>query len=204
METPESRRYFYLYRLYHLAQAGDRKALDELLLDPSWLIAKLTSIGDPRALIADYDRYGTGDVQKLIGRALRLTANIYGRDQRQLMPQLLGRLTGCKGFGTNAFLEAAQLQLPRPAILTQHPSLTPPGAETDRVEGLKGTPTAMCVLPDGRLATGLAEFAMYDLHGLILFDAAESIQIWDPETGSLAAPLRRQYDRVLHWLKIVG
>jgi len=35
---------------------------------------------------------GSLEPQKLIGRTLRLTAGICARDQRQLIPQLLGRL----------------------------------------------------------------------------------------------------------------
>ena len=63
-----------------------------LLLDPSWLAAKLAATANTAALIADYDRYAVNEPQKLIGRTLRLTAGICARDQRQLIPQLLGRL----------------------------------------------------------------------------------------------------------------
>ena len=36
-----SRRYYYLYRPAHLAAAGERAALDALLLDPCWLKRKV-------------------------------------------------------------------------------------------------------------------------------------------------------------------
>ena len=52
----------------------------------------LATTANTAALIADYDRYAVNEPQKLIGRTLRLTAGICARDQRQLIPQLLGRL----------------------------------------------------------------------------------------------------------------
>jgi len=130
-----SKRYFYQYLPHHLAEAKERDRLDMLLLDPGWLKAKLSTTGNSHALVADYERYGTGELQNFIGRTLRLTAGILARDQRQLMPQLLGRIMNCKGVGTTAFLEAARSQISPPAILTQRLSLTPPGAETARLEG---------------------------------------------------------------------
>ena len=89
-----TRRYFYLYRPHHLAEAGERETLDALLLDPSWLKAKLAATANPAALVADYDQYGVGELQNFIGRTLRLTTGICARDQRQLIPQLLGRMMG--------------------------------------------------------------------------------------------------------------
>src|SRR5271165_1044063 len=130
-----SKRYFYQYLPHHLAEAKERDRLDMLLLDPGWLKAKLSTTGNSHALVADYERYGAGELQNFIGRTLRLTAGILARDQRQLMPQLLGRIMNCKGVGTTAFLEGARSQISPPAILTQRLSLTPPGAETARLEG---------------------------------------------------------------------
>ncbi len=66
--------FLYLYRLHHLSEAADRKTLDDLLLDPGWLKAKLQVTGSPQTLVADYERHGAGQVQKLIERTLRLTA----------------------------------------------------------------------------------------------------------------------------------
>jgi len=61
-------RYFFLYLPHHLAAAGERERLDELLLDPAWLQAKLEATANPQALVADYQRYGVGEAQSLIGR----------------------------------------------------------------------------------------------------------------------------------------
>jgi hypothetical protein len=87
-----SRRYFYLHLPDHLAAANERDRLDRLLLDPSWLKAKLGVIGSTQALVADYDRHSADEFQTVIGRTLRLSTGICTRDQRQLIPQLLGRL----------------------------------------------------------------------------------------------------------------
>jgi hypothetical protein len=44
---------------------------DALLLNPASLKAKLDATGTPSALVADYEEYGTGEAQNLIGRTLR-------------------------------------------------------------------------------------------------------------------------------------
>src|SRR5271166_5780810 len=169
-----SKRYFYQYLPHHLAEAKERDRLDMLLLDPGWLKAKLSTTGNSHALVADYERYGAGDLQNFIGRTLRLTAGILARDQRQLMPQLLGRIMNCKGVGTTAFLEAARSQISPPAILTQRLSLTPPGAETARLEGHSNWVAALCMLPDGRLASGSGD---------------KTIRLWDVTAGAETARL---------------
>src|SRR5271166_5473500 len=169
-----SKRYFYQYLPHHLAEAKERDRLDMLLLDPCWLKAKLSTTGNSHALVADYERYGTGELQNFIGRTLRLTAGILARDQRQLMPQLLGRIMNCKGVGTTAFLEAARSQISPPAILTQRLSLTPPGAETARLEGHSNWVAALCMLPDGRLASGSGD---------------TTIRLWDVAAGAETARL---------------
>jgi hypothetical protein len=143
---------FYLNLPDHLAAANERDRLDRLLLDPGWLKAKLAAIGSPPALFIDYDRHSVDAFQTLIGRTLRLSAGICTRDQRQLIPQLLGRLMTCEGVIAKRFLDMARDQLLRPAIITQRASLTPPGAEIDRLEGHSGQVNALAVLPDGRLA----------------------------------------------------
>ena len=94
-------------------------------------------------------------MQSLIGRTLRLTAGICARDPRQLLPQLLGRLMACDATRPHRrFLQPRASALIRPAILTQRPSLTPPGAETARLEGHARRGHGAGVLPDGRLASG--------------------------------------------------
>jgi WD40 repeat protein len=146
--------YFYRYLPEHLHESGDRAALDARLLDPGWLNAKLAATTSPLALAADYENFGHGELQSAIGRTLRLTTGICSRDPRQLMPQLLGRLMTATDPAAPAFLAAARRHLPMPAILTQHPSLSPPDAEIVRLELGGPVVLALAVLPDGRLVAG--------------------------------------------------
>jgi predicted ATPase len=175
-----SQSYFYLHLPDHLAAANERERLSRLLLDPGWLIAKLAARGNPHELFADYDRHSANEIQTLIGAALRLSAGICARDQRQLIPQLFGRLMGYEG--AKYFLEMVRRHLSPPAILTKRPSLTPPGgAESARLEGHLDSIPAICMLPDGRLASG-----SYD----------KTIRLWDVMTASEVACLEGHSGRV--------
>lgn len=108
----------------------------------------------------------------LIGRTLRLTTGILARDERQLLPQLLGRLLACPDPAAPAFLDRARQLIKPPALLTQRLGLTPPGAETARLEGHTGRVSALSVLPDGRLASGSDD---------------NTIRIWDSKTDAETA-----------------
>jgi WD40 repeat protein len=160
--------YFYRYLPEHLHEAGDRVALDAKLLDPGWLKAKLAATASPLGLVADYENFGHGEVQSLIGRTLRLTAGICARDPRQLMPQLLGRLMASKKPSAASFISAAQGHLATPTLITARPSLMPPGAEITRLEGHAGWVEALVPLPDGQLASGGRD---------------GTIRLWDLNTG---------------------
>src|SRR5205823_4658481 len=78
---------------------------------------------------------------------------ICARDPRQLLPQLMGRLQGFEPIAAG-FLEKARSGVSGPAIIPLRPSLTPPSTETARLEGHSGGVRALCVLPDGRRASG--------------------------------------------------
>jgi hypothetical protein len=88
------RLYYYRYLPQHLHEAGDRPTLDALLMSPAWMQAKLATLG-ARALIDDYrDDKGLvrTQAQRLTGQTLDLTSGVLARDQRQLVPQILGRM----------------------------------------------------------------------------------------------------------------
>jgi WD40 repeat protein len=68
-----------------------------------------------------------------------------------------------------------------PAIFEQFPTLTPPGAEAARLEGHSDWVSALCVLPDGRLASGSSD---------------GTIRLWDMVRGAEAARLEGHSDWV--------
>ena len=88
---------------------------------------------------------------------------------------------GFEAVAATGFLEEARRSFRRPAIVPLRPSLTPPGAETARLEGHSERVTALCVLPDGRLASG-----SYD----------NTIRLWDVATGAETARLEGHSGRV--------
>ena len=112
--------------------------------------------------------------KSLIGRTLRLISGICARDPRQLLPQLIGRLAGFEAVAKSGFLDRARRLLSRPSIVPVRPTLTPPGAETARLEGHTGSVHALCLLPDGRLASGSAD---------------STIRLWDVASGAETARL---------------
>lgn len=173
--------YFYRYLPQHLADAGERDTLDALLMDPGWLAAKLAATASPQTLVTDFEQHGRGDMQDFIGRTLRLTAGILARDPRQLMPQLLGRLARCAAPEAPAFLAQARRHLQTPAILTQRPSLAPPGAELMRLEANAGAVNDIVLLPSGDLASAHED---------------GSIRAWNLKTGVQVRELRDVPERV--------
>jgi hypothetical protein len=101
-----------------LAEAGEREKLDDLLLDPGWLKAKLDATGSPQALFSDYQLYGAGEAQNLIGRTLRVISGICARDPRQLSLQLAKRLEASGLVGAKGFVERAHRLISAPAIVS--------------------------------------------------------------------------------------
>jgi len=165
------RRYYYLYRLAHLAEAGERKVLQTLLLDPVWLQEKLDALGTPQALVEDFEQFGHTLLHNLVVRALRLITGICIRDKRQLLPQLHGRLLA--NTAASAFCAAARANVSGPALFTTLPSLTEPGSELLRLE-TDSWVYALAALPSGRIAS--SHFC--------------GIRIWNANTGVELARLK--------------
>ena len=167
-----TRRYVYRSLPHHLVEAGEREKLDALLLNPSWLLAKLDATRNPPGLFLDYQQYGAGEAQGLIGRTLRLISGIIGRDGHQLLVQLADRLARIETAGVPNFVAKARALISGPAIVPRRPSLAPPSAETARIEGQTSWVAALCLLSDGRLASGADD---------------NTIRLWDVATGTETA-----------------
>jgi WD40 repeat protein len=164
IEDREERRYFYEWYPTHLAQANERETLDAVLLDAKWMQRKLNELRGPLGIVEDYRRFSRKGAHRVLGRTLQLAAGILSRDRRQLMAQLLGRLMHRSDQDLVSFLLGARNLIPRPSLVTKRASLDPPRNEYARIEGHDDSVTALCLLPDGTLASGSLD---------------QSIRIWD-------------------------
>ena len=155
-------------------RGGRAEKLDALLLDPDGS-AKLEATGNTQRsspITTLWRGQGTGSHRP----DFAAISGICTRDPRQLPVQLATRLTGFEEVAATGFLEKTRRLILRPAIIPLRPSLTPPGAELARLEGHSAGVVALCLLPDGRLASGSWD---------------DTIRLWDVAAGIETACLRR-------------
>jgi WD40 repeat protein len=172
--------YAWTYVSHHLVGAGREAELRRLLLDPSWIEAKLEA-SDIGALLADYERF-RGDVAlERLQSAIRLSAHVLGQGKEQLLPQLLGRIGGDE-LALRSALEAKAAARRGPWLRPKTQSLTAPGGPLIRtlVRDPHGI-TAVAVLPDGRrvvLGSGTGTLTLWDLEEGVELCAMEGHTDW--------------------------
>ncbi|WP_046863665.1 TIR domain-containing protein [Microvirga massiliensis] len=183
-EDPADRRYYYQYLPNHLAEAGNREALDALLLDPTWMRDKLLATSNPQYLISDFRQYAHDRAQELTGRTLDLIANILAQDPTQLPVQFLGRLAPDDDSALAPMLADCEPLIKRPALVLRRPTLTPPGAELRRFEGHTNSVDLVVRIDEHRVLSGSGD---------------NTLRLWDLNTG---AELRR-FEGHTGWVRII-
>ena len=83
--------YFFEHLAYHLVEAGHKEELRNLLLDFSWIQAKLEA-ADVNLLISDYDHLPDDHTLRLVQGAIHLSAHILTKDKSHLSGQLQSRM----------------------------------------------------------------------------------------------------------------
>jgi hypothetical protein len=141
--------YTWTWIAHHLVQAGRKDDLRQLLLNFDYLQAKLAAT-DANALIADYEYFTDVEELCLVQSAIRLSAHVLARDQRQLAGQLTGRLLGVGRAHIKALLKQAADRKPWAWLRPLKPSLTEPGGPLIRtLESHTEPVTAVAVTADG-------------------------------------------------------
>jgi WD40 repeat protein len=167
----------YLWRglTYHLIESDSREELRALLLDYTWIKAKLTAT-DIDALLHDFETPIADQEVGLVRRALLLSAHALAERPEELSSQLHGRLLNRSEAGIIGLIKAARSESlskswlrPRTASLT-----SPDGPLTQILSGHKVEVCAMAVLPNGRLVSASNDCTM---------------RIWDLASGQTLSTL---------------
>ena len=120
---------------YHLIQAGQRERLRSLLLSPTYLFKKLSSLRDPFKLLGDYYDYGRSDrVLELVRSAIEMSVHILVEHPDELLTQLYGRLLSQRDQEPEiaTLLKSIALSDEYPALLSFYPSLKQVGGAVVR------------------------------------------------------------------------
>jgi WD40 repeat protein len=145
---PASDRYFWDNLAYHMVQAHRARDLNRLLLDFSWLRAKLGASG-PAALLADYTHQPPTAATTQVQRALRLSAPLLAGDPDQLPGQLIARLMGSLEPAVQKTLHEARVRAKRPWLRPLSPALTGPGPLEQAIFSHPGGVVSLAITPDG-------------------------------------------------------
>ena len=125
--------YAWRHYAHHLAGAGRLEELKPLLLDYTWLRAKLNR-SDAIALRDDAARFPDDRDFRLLARALEQSAHILAKDPAALREQLYGRLMGISSPVLEKFLKQIRVVADEGAWLRPlQPGLTPADSPLVRI-----------------------------------------------------------------------
>ncbi|HEX4962715.1 MAG TPA: TIR domain-containing protein [Thermoanaerobaculia bacterium] len=181
-DLAEENRYLWRNLAGHLLEAGRIVELRDLLVDFSFLEAKLKAT-DINAVISDYATLVGEDLElRLIQSALRLSDHILGRDRRQLASQLLGRLLNWRREAVQRLTDGANSWFREPWLRPRSASLTQAGGALIRVlEGHVDEVNAVAMLDDRRIVSASDD---------------GTLQVWDLESGRSLKTLEGHTDSV--------
>jgi len=166
--------YFFQHLLDHLREADRETEVRSLLVDSSWVQAKLKTTGLP-SLCADYEPYNADG-------AIRLSAPQLARDPALLRSQLCGRLVGIDSPETITLLESIRNHPPWLRPLTR--SLNRPGLGLiQNLVGHTDWVRAVAVTQDGHYAVSAS--------------SDHTLKLWDLETNTAKHTLRGHSGSVL-------
>jgi WD domain, G-beta repeat/APAF-1 helical domain len=172
--------YGWRFLIRHLRAAGQLDEAEQLLIDYSWVRAKLRASG-AQGLFESYLPESPNEETRLIGRALALSLPALAANPRELAHQIYGRL-GRSGHQAAAVMVAAARRDPDFHPAPRWPGLTPPGAERLRLVGHEGGVLSASFSPDGsRIVTASRD---------------RTARLWDAATGEQRATLRGHEDSV--------
>ena len=147
--------YFLKHLASHLAAAGRQTDLARLLLDFTWIKAKVDAT-DIYSLLDDYEFVTPGSLEagesvEMVQEALRRSANVLGTRKNELPSQVIGRLLAFDQIEIRRLLDQASACNANFWLKPLRPNLTPPdsslmGTYTEPA----GTITAVTLTPDGR------------------------------------------------------
>jgi RNA binding exosome subunit len=161
--------YFWNHFPYHLDRAGKTTELRQLLLNFSWLAAKLDAT-NIHALISDYSFLPDDTDLQLMQSALQLVENTLAKDKSQLSGQLLGHIVSPERSEIQALLEEAKLWKVTPWLRPFIPSLIPAGGPLLRIfSGHQEEVNSLAVTPDGK--------------SVVSGSSDKTVKVWDLKTG---------------------
>jgi WD40 repeat protein len=166
-DLPREESYLWNHLFHHLVGAGQSDVCRKLLFNFEYLRSKLRAT-DVNFLIADYSYFAEKNIELwLVHDALRLSAHVLSQNPAQLREQLWGRLLERKEAGILDLLQESEGS-GAPWLRPREASLTKPGGPLIRIIEPLEIPSALTVLPDGRLVSG---------------SYTGELQVWDVESG---------------------